>query len=101
MMGLSYEELSFYLVDSISYRSFTRLSCDVISLCALPANIVKITAPTWERINRILLASAAKQKIEKGQTLRIDTTVTKTNINAPTDSSLLWNCVRTTVRASQ
>jgi hypothetical protein len=23
MMGLSYEELSFYLVDSISYRSFT------------------------------------------------------------------------------
>lgn len=98
MMGLSYEELSFYLVDSISYRSFTRLSCDDISPSALQANIVKITAPTWERINHILLGSAAKQKIEKGRTVRIDSTVTETNIHAPTDSSLLWDCVRTTVR---
>jgi len=98
MMGLSYEKLSFYLIDSISYRSFTRLSCDVISPSALQANIVKITAPTWERINHILSASAAKQKIEKGRTVRIDNTVTEINIHAPTDSSLLWDCVRTTVR---
>jgi IS5 family transposase len=98
MMGLSYEELSFYLVDSISYRSFTRLSCDEISSSGLQANIVKITAPTWERINHILLGSAAKQKIEKGRTVRIDSTVTETNIHAPTDSSLLWDCIRTMVR---
>ena len=98
MMGLSYEELSFYLVDSISYRSFTRLSCNDISSSSLQANIVKITAPTWERINHILLSSAAKQNIEKGRTVRIDSTVTETNIHAPTDSSLLWDCIRTMVR---
>jgi IS5 family transposase len=65
MMGLSDEELSFYLVGSISYRSFTRLSFDDISSSALQINIVKITAPTWEHINYILLGTAAKQKIEK------------------------------------
>jgi IS5 family transposase len=57
MMRLSDEELSFYLVDSISYRSFNRLSFDDISSSALQANIVntvKITAPTWEHINHIL-----------------------------------------------
>jgi hypothetical protein len=45
--------------------SATRLSCDDISPSALQANIVKITAATWEHINHILLGSAAKQKIEK------------------------------------
>jgi IS5 family transposase len=44
-----------------------------------------------------LLGTAAKQKIEKGRTVRIDNTVTETNIHAP-DSSLLWDCIRTMVR---
>lgn len=72
MMRLSDEELSFYLVDSISYRSFNRLSFDDISSSALQANIVKITAPTWEQINHILLGTAAKQNIEKSRTVHID-----------------------------
>jgi IS5 family transposase len=108
MMGLSDEKLSFYLVDSISYRSFTRLSCDDISSSALQANIVnivnivKITAPTWEQINHILLGTAAKQNIEKSRTVHIDSADRQyrdgNKYPRPTDSSLLWDCIRTMVR---
>jgi IS5 family transposase len=97
MMGLSYEELSFYLSDSISYSSFARVH-EPVSTSALQANIGRICASTWEKINRLLLGTAARQGIEKGRTVRIDSTVTETNIHPPTDSALLWDCVRVMVR---
>ena len=97
MMGLTYEELSFYLSDSSSYRSFSRI-CSEPSASSLQANISQLSADTWEKINHQLLATSARQGIEKGRTIRIDSTVTQTHIHAPTDSSLLWDCVRAMVR---
>ena len=96
-MSLSYDELSFYLMDSLSYRSFARIESEP-SKSSLQACIGRLDAQTWEAINHLLLADAAQQGIEKGRTVRVDSTVTETHIHAPTDSSLLWDCVRVMVR---
>lgn len=97
MMGLSYDELSFYLTDSFSYSSFARLSMPV-SASALQANIGRLSATSWERVNGVLLGSAARQGLEKGRVVRIDSTVTETDVHPPSDSALLWDCVRVMVR---
>jgi IS5 family transposase len=60
----------------------------------LQRNIKRIRAETLEAINQRLLRYACRNKIERGRKVRIDCTVTETNIHHPTDSSLLWDCVR-------
>ena len=94
MMNLSYRQLSFLLTDSISFSSFTRLSQQTVSATTLQTNISKISAQTWEAMNRELLGVASNEGVEKGRMVRIDSTVTQTNIHQPTDSSLLNDCVR-------
>lgn len=64
----------------------------------LQACISAITDATWERINQRLLFSAQQTRVEKGEMLRIDSTVTDTPIHAPSDSSLLWDSVRVLMR---
>jgi IS5 family transposase len=98
MMGLSYEELSFYLEDSLTYRSFSRIHKKTPSASSLQSVISAISAETWEKINRLLLKDVADAGIEKARTVRIDSTVTASNIHSPTDSSLLWDSVRIMTR---
>ena len=93
MMGLSYDELAFYLADSFSYSSFARLSMPV-SASALQANIGRLGATSWERINGVLLGSAARQGLEKGRVVRIDSTVTETDIHPPSDSARIGSTMR-------
>ncbi len=96
---LSYEELSFVLLDSVSCQTFARLSDGFVpKKSALQGAISRILDPTWERINLALLNDANKTGIEKGSMLRIDSTVTETHIHEPTDSSLLWDAVRVMTR---
>ena len=96
---LSYEDLVFCLMDSATCQTFARLSLrwfprkSVLQRC-----ISAITDVTWERINQRLLHSAQSAKVENGRMLRIDSTVTATPIHEPSDSSLLWDSVRTLVR---
>jgi IS5 family transposase len=96
---LSYEDLVFCLMDSASCQTFARLSMrwfprkSVLQRC-----ISAITDVTWERINQRLLRNAQSAKVENGRMLRIDSTVTATPIHEPSDSSLLWDSVRTLVR---
>jgi transposase, IS5 family len=49
-------------------------------------------------VNRLLAAYAEDKKIEKGKEARIDCTVVCSNIHEPSDSSLLWDCVRVLTR---
>lgn len=99
MMGLTYNELSFYLQDSISYSSFARIdSSKYYSNSCLQSCVSKLDAASWEAINRLVLADAAAKGIEKGRMVRIDSTVTETHIQSPTDSNLLWDCVRVMAR---
>lgn len=97
LMGLSYRDLSFLVIDSVSINSFTRITSLSISDSALQSVITRISAQTWEAMNRLLLTIASDQGIEKGRVVRIDSTVTETDIHPPSDSSLLWDCVRSMV----
>jgi len=96
---LSYDDLVFCLMDSRACQTFARLDCGwAPRKSALQNNISAISSITWEKINQRLLKCAHQDKVENGRMLRIDSTVTETDIHAPTDSSLLWDGVRTLVR---
>lgn len=96
---LSYEELAFHLEDSASFRAFARLPLSwTPKKSVLHQTISTIGAASWEAINRIVVSSAREQKLEGGAMVRIDSTVTKALMHAPSDSSLLWDAVRVMVR---
>ena len=100
MESYSYEDLTFHLLDSVCYRGFCRIGIadKGFRKSALCNNIKAITPETWEAINRILVAYGEDKGIEKGKQVRIDCTVVSSNIHQPTDSSLLWDCVRVLTR---
>jgi IS5 family transposase len=100
MEDYSYEDLAFHLLDSVCYRSFCRIGIadKGFQKSALCNNIKAITPETWEAINRILVAYGQDKGIEKGKQVRIDCTVVTSNIHEPTDSSILWDCVRVLTR---
>ena len=100
MNGFSYQVLHFHLLDSLSYRWF----CGFGSLEAVPGksalacNIKRISPESWETMNRLLVKDAEARGVEDGRKVRIDPTVTETNIHHPTDSALLWDAVRVLTR---
>lgn len=96
---LSYEELVFCLMDSASCQAFARLPMGWFpQKTTLQQTISAISEATWEHINQALLHSAKVAKVEKGEVVRIDSTVTDAPIHEPSDSTLLWDSVRTLVR---
>lgn len=96
---LDYRELAFRLMDSKLAQWFARLPLDrAVKVSALQANVKRIKVETWEAFNAILLAKARAAGVETGQKTRTDCTVVETNIHEPTDSSLLWDCVRVAAR---
>jgi IS5 family transposase len=98
--ALSYEGLAFALADSNSVRAFCRLPLSMLTPAksTLQSNIKRVKASTWEQINRLLIRYAQDKKIEPGRATRSDCTVVETNIHEPSDSSLLWDCVKVLVR---
>ena len=103
MNGFSYRLLEYHLADSRTYRWF----CDfgigdaIPSESTLQRDVKKIRPETLEEINRIFLGVADKKGIEKGRKVRVDCTVTESNIHHPSDSSLLWDSVRVLCRLTQ
>lgn len=99
MSEATYEELAFHLGDSASFRTFARLPFGVFpKVSTLKNNLKRVTPETWEQINRALLKAAMARGIEKGRMTRTDCTVVAANIHEPSDSSLLWDCVRVITR---
>ena len=89
----------FYLTDSATFRAFARLPVHWTPKKSVLQNTISaISAATWERINRHLLRQARTAKLESGEMLRVDSTVTDAPVHPPTDSSLLWDSVRMMVR---
>lgn len=96
---LSYDDLAFCLLDSVSCQAFARVSNGWIPKKAVLQKVISaITDATWERINATLLQRAHHHQVESGRMLRIDSTVTATPIHAPSDSSLLRDGVRVMTR---
>ena len=98
MNGWSYEELAFHIVDSQSYRVFCRIDRKAPGVSTLNDNIRRLKPDTWEAINRELVGEAVRSGAEPGDRSRIDCTVVESNIHPPTDSTLLWDTVRTLTR---
>ena len=100
MGGFSFRALAFHLADSRTYRRFCRLgwSDPEPSKSALAAAIKAVRAQTLEGINRKLMTIAARQGIETGSKVRVDTTVVESLIHEPADSELLWDGVRVLTR---
>lgn len=98
--ALSYEALSFELADSNSVRAFCRVPMSMSSPAksTLQRNIKRVKASTWEQVNRLVIGYAQAKRIESGRSTRSDCTVVESNIHEPSDSSLLWDCVRVLVR---
>jgi transposase, IS5 family len=100
MFGYSYELLPFHLTDSISLRAFCRIGIadKGFKKSAIAKNIKRISPASWEQINRMLVHHGNEQKLEKGRKVRMDCTVMESNIHAPADSTLLFDCVRVLAR---
>jgi IS5 family transposase len=98
--GFSYDELTFLLADSASYRAFCRIGITqkIPTAKTLQRNVKLVQPHTLEKLNRLLVEHASKTGLEDGQKLRVDCTVTETNIHAPTDSSLLKDSIRVLTR---
>lgn len=94
--GFSYRDLEFHVADSVSFRAFCRfgLADACPSKSALQRNIKCLPASCLEAINQLLVKRALAQGVERGSKARVDCTVTETNIHEPSDSMLLWDCVR-------
>lgn len=94
--GFSYERLAFALADSSTYRSFCRLGYEQTppTKSALQKNVKRVSVTTWEKINLMVVRQAQGLGVEKGTKVRTDCLVVESNIHHPTDSSLLWDCVR-------
>jgi len=96
---LTYEELAFHLEDSSVFRTFSRLPFGKhIKVSTLKSNVKRIGPETWQAVNLAFVLEARDAGVEAGRVTRTDCTVVETNIHKPTDSSLLWDCVRVVTR---
>lgn len=96
----SYRELAFHLADSRTYQTFCRFGVGAPppKKSALAACIKALTPETLKEIHLRIVTVARELGIESGQKARVDTTVVEVNIHHPTDSELLWDCVRVLTR---
>lgn len=100
LFGYSYEDLAFHIVDSQTLRRFCLIGIadKGFKKSALNKNIKTISDITLKEINDILALYASSEGIEKGREVRIDCTCVASDIHSPTDSSLLYDCVRVLTR---
>ena len=100
MNAWTYAELAFHLADSASYSTFCRVGglSGTPSKSAVAANLRKLRPETLHEINQLIVLSAARLGVERGQTVRIDSTVIEAWVHAPTDSSLLFDGIRVLLR---
>ena len=99
LMDFSYRGLEFALHDSAAARRFARIDpWRVPKKSALQSAISMIDAKTWEQLDRVLLQEAKERGIEAGTQVRIDSTVSATDILEPSDSRLLYDGVRVLTR---
>ncbi|NOG83585.1 MAG: ISNCY family transposase [Planctomycetes bacterium] len=92
---LSYEKLYDELNDNISYRRFAKIhEGEVPKKMTLNENIKKIPPEGWEEIHKVIIKTAKELGVEKGKSVRMDSTCVESNIHYPTDGELLWDCVR-------
>ena len=96
---LTYDDLEYYLADSLSFRAFVKLAMGQYpSKSSLQSNIKSLSEETWIAIYQFIISYANKENLEKGRKIRLDSTAVETDIHSPSDSTLLWDGVRVITR---
>jgi transposase, IS5 family len=94
-----YRELRERIADGYTLRRFSGFySQRVPKHDAFNRAFNKLRPQTIQAINDLVLEAAVELGVEDGKKLRVDTTVTETNIHHPTDNTLLWDVVRVLTR---
>ena len=92
---LPYRKCEIRVTESEFLRNFTRMGISkVLSYGLLCAAEKMIQPSTWKKINTLLIDIAVKENKTSGDYLRLDSTVSETNIHFPTDNGLLWDSYR-------
>ena len=90
-LKVSYEQLSFLLSDSMSYRTFARLGSLSPKKSSLQRAIRRIRPETLEAVHQRLMQAWLSDKAVVCDSLRMDSTVVKSTI-APPSAFLLARC---------
>jgi transposase, IS5 family len=97
---MSYEVLVKEVSDSFKWRVFCHLP--VQGKVPDDKTLIKLTGKfgteAVRTINETVIRQAVEAKVIRGRKMRVDTTVTESNIHYPTDSSLLSDGVRVITR---
>lgn len=93
--GLDYRSLERTLKVNLEDRWFCKINGDE-SPCfkTLQNQISQISEQTIKSINDKVMQEAVKRKLTKGKKMRVDSTVTESNIHYPTDSSLIIDGIK-------
>jgi IS5 family transposase len=93
--GLDYRGLEKTMKVNLEDRWFCKVSGDNIPCFkTLQNQISQISDKTIKAINDRIMAEAKKRKLTKGNRMRVDSTVTESNIHYPTDSSLIVDGIK-------
>jgi IS5 family transposase len=99
MRNWSFDTLEREVRANLVYRVFTRVGAEKVPDAKTLARIESALGPeVFQMVQERIVGIAKEKKVVEGRKMRIDTTVTETNIHYPTDSSLLVDGVRVLTR---
>jgi IS5 family transposase len=95
----SFDTLEREVRANLVYRVFTRVGAEKVPDAKTLARIESSLGPeVFQKVQGRIVGIARERKAVEGRKMRVDTTVTETNIHYPTDSSLLFDGVRVLTR---
>ena len=99
MRNWSFDILEREVRANLVYRVFTRVGAEKVPDAKTLARIECALGPeVFQKVQGRIVGIAREKKAVEGRKMRVDTTVTETNIHYPTDSSLLLDGVRVLTR---
>ncbi len=99
MRNWSFETIEREVRANLVYREFTHVGAEKVPDAKTLARIECALGPeVFEKVHGRIVGIAKERDVAAGRKMRVDTTVTETNIHYPTDSSLLGDGVRVLTR---
>jgi len=99
LRGWSYEVVEREVRANVVYREFTRIGGEKVPDAKTMVRWGKALGPKVIReIHNRVVGLGREKKVVRGRKMRVDTTVTETDIHYPTDSGLLGDAVRVLTR---
>jgi transposase, IS5 family len=97
----SFRELRERIADGMTLREFTRFGATAVPTHKAFHRASKLLTPaTLQALNAAVVDLAIALGVEDARRVRLDTTVSETDIHFPTDSGLLWDTVRVLTRTA-